>query len=93
MINDQQLEAFISPPENESFSEQLARFASDPDQQYMIIRGLLKNAADGDTSALKEITKALNESKFKDEDNLPINDSRIKEIFLLAADAIRAGEV
>ena len=44
---------------------------------------------DGDATALKKVTEALEEMKFRDDEKLKLSDGQIKNIILLAAERIR----
>jgi hypothetical protein len=75
---------------NESLNDLLARAANDPYNKQELALAILTAAKnDMDPAALKAITVALEESKFKEVDSIPITDGRFNEIICTLADNIR----
>ena len=75
---------------NESLNDILARAANDPyNKQELALAILLAAKNDMDPAALKAITAALEESKYKEIDSIPITDGRFNEIICTLADNIR----
>ena len=76
----------------ETISEMLARIASMEHNKFSIVSALIQGVKDNDPTALKALTTALEESKFKEIDSIPINDERFQEICCLIADNSRAAK-
>lgn len=76
-----------------SFSEALADEASKPQRKSTMISQLLAAFEKGEPSAIKVVTTAIIEHQYSEENKFPINDTRFKEIILLAAEAVSNGEI
>ena len=73
-----------------SFNELLA-VTAESDKQSLIL-SIIRQAKEGEASAIKLISQAILENQYNEDERFPISDDRFKEIILLAADRARGGE-
>lgn len=78
----------IDPAGEMDFFEKLATEAQNSGDS--LILKIIENAKDGDTSSLKLVEKAMNESRFAKDTKLKLTDEQYQRIILLAAKRIEA---
>ena len=78
------------PKEGQTFTQLLAERAEENKPQ--LVAATLQAFQEGEPSAIKLVTQALLESRFKEEDNDLINDEKFFEIIRLIADNSRAAK-
>jgi F0F1-type ATP synthase delta subunit len=78
------------PKKDETINEMLARLANIDHNKFGIVSAIIRAAQEMDPAALKTLTTALEESKFKEIDEIPINDERFQEICGLITDHSRS---
>ena len=69
-----------------SFDQVLLEKADD--NKFELAFSIIKNAKEGDASALKIVQSAMETSKFQQEDKLKISKEKFREIIKLAADRL-----
>lgn len=73
---------------DKTFSQVLAEVANQ--DKTRLVAATIKAFTEGEPSAIKLVTQALVESRFKEEDNDLISDARFQEIICFIADSLRA---
>lgn len=77
------------PGADMSFNELLA-VTAEGDKESLIL-SIIRQAKDGEASAIKLISQVMLENQYNEDERFPISDDRFKEIITLAADRIRGG--